>query len=178
VARRQLCWAHLLRQFRGFQDYGPEASAIGRPLELLTETMFHAWHRVRDGTMTRAAFQNLMMRLRECVLMHLHEGVSCPAQRVAGRCSEILELEPALWTFVHIEGIDPTNNAAEHRVRHGVMWRKTSFGTDSPTGSRFVERILTVVTTLRLQGRNVLDYVTEACEASLQGRPSPSLLLG
>jgi transposase len=178
VARRQLCWAHLLRQFRGFQDYGPEASAIGQPLELLTETMFHAWHRVRDGTMTRAAFQKLMTPLRQYVVMHLRAGMSCPAQRVAGRCREILELEPALWTFVDVDGVEPTNNAAEHRVRHPVMWRKTSFGTDSPCGSRFVERILTVVTTLRLQGRNVLDYVTEACEAALQGRPPPSLLPG
>jgi transposase len=178
VARRQLCWAHLLRQFRGFKDYGPEASAIGRPLELLTEAMFHAWHRVRDGTMTRAKFQKLMTRLKKYVLLHLRDGLSCPVQRVAGRCREILTLEPALWTFVYVEGVEPTNNAAEHGVRHGVMWRKTSFGTDSPSGSRFVERILTVVTTLRLQGRNVLDYVTEACEAALQGRSPPSLLPG
>jgi transposase len=117
VARRQLCWAHLLRQFRGFQAYGPEASAIGRPLELLTETMFHAWHRVRDGTMTRSAFQKLMMPLRQYVVMHLRAGMSCPAQRVAGRCREILTLEPALWTFVDVEGVEPTNNAAEHGVR-------------------------------------------------------------
>ena len=178
TARRQLCWAHLLRQFRGFQDHGPEASAIGRPLELLAETMFHAWHRVRDGTMTRRAFQDLMTPLQAYVVMHLRAGVSCPVPRVAGRCREILELEPALWTFVKVAGVEPTNNAAEHRVRHGVMWRKTSFGTDSPCGSRFVERILTVVTPLRLQGRNVLDYVTEACEAALQGRAPPSLLPG
>jgi len=58
------------------------------------------------------------------------------------------------------------------------MWRKTSFGTDSPSGSLFVERILTVVTTLRMQGRNVLDYVASACEAALQGRDAPSLLPG
>jgi transposase len=176
VARRQLCWAHLLRQFRGFQDYGPEASAISRPLELLTETMFHAWHRVRDGTMTRSDFQKLMTPLRQYIVMHLHAGVSCPAQRVAGRCREILTLEPALWTFVDVEGVEPTNNAAEHGVRHPVIWRKISFGTNSPCGSRFVERILTVVTTLRLQERNVLDYVTDACEAALHGRPPPSLL--
>ena len=64
----------------------------------------------------------------------------------------------------------------EHRIRHGVMWRKTSFGTDSPSGSRFVERILTVVTTLRMQRRNVLDYVTAVCEAALHGHAPPSLL--
>lgn len=176
VARRQLCWAHLLRQFRGFQDRGPEARVIGEALELLTETMFHVWRRVRDGTMTRAAFQEFIENLRPHVVSRLREGAACPVQAVAGRCREILELEPALWTFASIEGVEPTNNAAELRLRHGVMWRKTSFGTDSPNGSRFVERILTVVTTLRMQGRNVLDYVTAACDASLQGTPPPSLL--
>jgi transposase len=176
VARRQLCWAHLLRQFRGFQSHGPEAKTIGRALELLTETMFHVWHRVRDGTETRAEFQEFIAKLRDQVVARLQEGAACPVQAVAGRCREILELEPALWTFAYVEGVDPTNNACEHRIRHGVMWRKTSFGTDSPNGSRFVGRILTVVTTLRMQGRNVLDYVTAACEAALQGTQPPSLL--
>ena len=77
-----------------------------------------------------------------------------------------------------VDGVEPTNNAGEHRIRHGVLWRKTSFGTDSPSGSRVVERILTVVTTLRMQGRNVLDHVADACEAVLQGRDAPSLLPG
>jgi transposase len=176
VARRQLCWAHLLRQFRGFQSYGPEAKVIGRALEVLTETMFHVWHRVRDGTEIRTEFQSFIEKLRGHVVARLEEGAECPVQAVAGRCREILALEPALWTFAYVEGVEPTNNAAELRIRHGVMWRKTSFGTDSPNGSRFVERILTVVTTLRMQGRNVLDYVTAACEAALQGTPAPSLL--
>jgi transposase len=176
TSRRQLCWAHLLRQFRGFQDHGPKARAIGQALELLTETMFHTWHRVRDGTSSRAAFQKFIARLRQHVVAQLREGTSCPAQAVAGRCREILELEPALWTFAYVDGVEPTNNAGEHRIRHGVMWRKTSFGTDSPSGSRFVERILTVVTTLRMQQRNVLDYVTAACEAALHGQAPPSLL--
>jgi transposase len=176
VQRRQLCWAHLLRQFLGFQAYGAEASTIGRALELLTETMFHLWHRVREGTMTRKDFQERMEALRSHVVARLHEGRDCSSRAVAGRCREILELEPALWTFVHVEGVEPTNNVGERRLRHGVMWRKTSFGTDSPNGSRFVERILTVVTTLRIQKRNVLDYMAEACEAALHGRPAPSLL--
>ena len=175
VTRRQLCWAHLLRQFRGFKDY-PEAAAIGRALELLTEVMFHQWHRVRDGTMTRTAFGELVEPLKKQVVAWLYEGVSCGVPKVAGRCREILALEPALWTFVHEEGVEPTNNAGERIVRAGVLWRKRSFGTDSPNGSRFVERILTVVATLRLQKRNVLDYATAACEAALHGRPAPSLL--
>jgi transposase len=175
VARRQLCWAHLLRQFRGFQEYR-EAAAIGRGLELLTEVMFHHWHRVREGTLTRAAFEELMEPLKQHVVAWLQEGTSCGVPKVAGRCYEILALSPALWTFVHEEGVEPTNNAGERIVRAGVLWRKRSFGTDSPNGSRFVERIMTVVATLRLQKRNVLDYVTAACEAALHGRPAPSLL--
>lgn len=176
MARRQLCWAHLLRQFRGFQDHGPEAKRIGVALEILTETMFHVWHRVRDGTETRASFQAFMDPLQEQVRGWLLEGQACSVRAVAGRCREILDLEPALWTFVKIEGVEPTNNAGERILRLGVLWRKGSFGTDSPKGSRFVERILTVVTTLRLQKRNVLDYMTEVCDAALHGKPAPSVL--
>ena len=176
VRRRQVCWAHLLRQFIGFQTHGSEGYAIGQALELLTETMFHMWHRVRDGTMTRAEFRDRMKTLREFVDARLREGAACSAGAVAGRCREILTLEPALWTFVEVEGIEPTNNAAERGVRPAVLWRKKSFGTDSPNGSHFVERILTVVMTLRLQKRNVLDYMTAACEAHLRGEAPPSLL--
>jgi len=176
TAHRQLCWAHLLRHFRGFQAHGPEAQRVGSSLELLTEAMFHAWHRVRDGTMTRASFRQFMESLRPHIVAWLREGASCAVPGVAGRCREILGLEPALWTFVFVEGVEPTNNAAERILRPGVLWRKRSFGTDSPNGSRFVERILTVVTTLRLQKRNVLDYVTAACQAAISGHTAPSLL--
>jgi transposase len=110
------------------------------------------------------------------VVARLREGTSCSSSLVGGRCREILALEPALWTFVAFEGVEPTNNFAERILRQGVLWRKGSFGSDSPNGSRFVERILTVVTTLRLQKRNVLDYMTAACEAALHGTTAPSLL--
>lgn len=176
VLRRQLCWAHLLRQFRGFIDFGPEGAAVGRALVLLTEVMFHEWHRVRAGELSRADFQSWMDKLRLHVLAWLKEGETCSASKVAGRCREILELEAALWTFAHVEGVEPTNNLGERALRPSVLWRKGSFGTYSPHGSRFVERILTVVTTLRMQKRNVLDYVTEACEASLRHASPPSLL--
>ena len=176
VSRRQICWSHLLRQFIGFQAYGDEGRAIGEALEILTETMFSAWHRVRDGTMTRTAFRTLANSLRVYIVARLQEGASCTVEAVSGRCREILAVEPALWTFVEVNGVEPTNNAAEQIVRPGVLWRKKSFGTDSPKGSRFVERILTAVMTLRLQKRNVIDYITEACEAALQGKAAPSLL--
>ena len=81
----------------------------------------------------------------------------------------MLAVEPALWTFVRVEGIEPTNNAAERALRHAVLWRKASHGTDSETGSRFVEKILTVVATCRQQGRNVLECLTGCCRAALEG---------
>ena len=88
----------------------------------------------------------------------------------------ILKLEQALWTLVFVEGVEPTNNDAERPLRRAVLWRRRSFGTQSEAGSRFVERMLTTVTTLRQQKRDVLDYLTEACAAAIQGRPPPSLL--
>src|SRR3712207_9120126 len=84
--------------------------------------------------------------------------------------------EEWLWTFVDSEGVEPTNNEAERAERHGVLWRKTSGGTDSPQGSRFVERVLSVVDTCRRQGKKVLDYLTACSESWRQDREPPSLV--
>ena len=106
----------------------------------------------------------------------LRQGTSCAHDKTAGTCRDILKREEALWTFVRVEGVEPTNNLGERQVRHGVIWRKICFGTQSESGSRFAERIMTVVRTLKQQNRNVLDYLTEACDAANWGRPAPSLL--
>jgi transposase len=176
VERRQLCWAHLIRQFVGFQDYGGKAKEYGCALETLAKEMFGLWYRVRDGTLSRPEFQLQMKPMERAVVDLLHACTRLSHKKVAGRAREILLLEPALWTFVRQAGVEPTNNHAERLVRHGVLWRKSSHGTDSDAGSRFVERILTTVATLRLQRRNVLDYLTVACEGALLRRPPPSLL--
>ena len=81
--------------------------------------------------------------------------------------------ETRLWTFVRVEGVEPTNNPAERALRHGVIYRKLSGGTDSVTGSRFVERMLSVVATCRQQGINVLDYLTRCYRAASRRRPRP-----
>ena len=81
-----------------------------------------------------------------------------------------------MWTFVRVEGVEPTNNAAERRLRHAVQWRKTSYGTQSEQGSRFVAHILTVVASCQQQGRNVLAYLTACCQAFHAGRAVPSLI--
>jgi transposase len=93
-----------------------------------------------------------------------------------GTCRDILKRREALWTFVQVDGVEPTNNTAERSIRPGVLWRKSSFGTQSEEGSRFVESMMTVVATLKQQQRNVLEYLTEACDAALRGDAAPSLL--
>jgi len=103
-------------------------------------------------------------------------GAACACAKTASVCAEILAVEASLWTFARVGGIEPTNNAAEREVRHAVCWRKTSFGTDSETGSRFVERILTVLASCRRQGRNVLEFLTTAVTAHRNREPAPTLL--
>lgn len=89
-----------------------------------------------------------------------------------------MKLEGAFWTFVHTPGIEPTNNFGERQIRHAVIWRKGCFGTDSAAGSRFVERMLTTIATLRQQRRNVLEFIAAACSAELTGAAKPSLIPG
>lgn len=117
-----------------------------------------------------------MIRLRREVKAALNEGVRCECRSTRGTCAEMLRLEESLWTFARVAGVPPTNNAAERAERHAVIWRRTSGGTDSARGSRFVERMLTVVATCRQQGRNVLDYLTSCFEAARDGQNAPSLL--
>src|SRR5512137_239274 len=178
VARgmRQLCWAHLIRDFACFAERGGAGGKIGEKLLARAEIMFRWWHRIRDGTLTRRTFQRRMKRLERSVGRLLRKAAVCGDAKIEGMAKEILKHEPALWTFVYAEGVEPTNNAAERALRSAVIWRKVSFGTDSERGSRYVERILTVVTTLKQQHRHALDYLTAACEAALYCRQPPSLL--
>jgi len=174
--RRQLCWAHIKRDFEKLVEAGGELGAIGMALQVRRKRLFKWWHRVRDGTLQRSTFQTYVSPLRAEVRDLLRQGAACPGQKLPGMCAAILKLETALWTFVRVPGVEPTNNEAERVLRHAVIWRKTSFGTQSDQGTTFVERILTAAGSLRLQRRNVLDYLEEACSAALSGAPEPSLL--
>jgi len=174
--RRQLCWAHLKRGFSALAEYQGEAGRIGQELIDQAELMFQWWHRVRDGTLSRSVFRQQMGPLSRQVEALLREGTVCGQKKVQRTCKNILKLQSALWTFVEREDVEPTNNAAERAIRPAVLWRKGCFGTHSAGGSRFAERMMTVAATLKQQGRSVVDYITEVCHASLQGRPLPSLL--
>ena len=173
---RQICWGHLKREFQAFVDRGDPSAPIGEALLAQVDQIFEWWYRVRDGTLARSTFRTYISTVRGQVKTLLRQGQECAHPKTAATCREILKVEPALWTFVRKEGVEPTNNAAERALRHGVLWRKTSFGTQSEAGSRFVERMMTAVATLRQQKRNVLDYLTDACQAALSGEAPPSLL--
>jgi len=117
-----------------------------------------------------------MSPVRREVERLLDAGTRCGVPKTEGPCRDILKRREALWTFVEVEGIEPTNNTAERTIRPGVLWRKGSIGTQSEEGSRFVGSMMTVVATLKQQKRNVLEYLTEACEAALWCEAAPSLL--
>jgi transposase len=176
VRWRQLCWAHVLRDFEAMRGRGGRSEEIGDALLAQAHQMFTWWHRVRQGTLKRSTFRSYMPPLRREVERLLEAGSRCGVSKTVGTCRDILKRREALWTFVQVEGVEPTNNTAERSIRPGVRWRKGSFGTQSEEGSRFVESMMTVVATLKQQQRNVLEYLTAACEAALRGEAAPSLL--
>ena len=174
--QRQLCWAHLKREFVAWSERTGETARIGLALLAVEKQLFALWYRVRDGTLAWADFQVAMLPLMTRVSTLLQEGAAGADAKAQGTCRNLLKREAALWTFVWEPGVDPTNNTAERPLRRAVLWRRRSFGTQSEAGSQFVERILTAVTTLRQQHRDVLDYLTAACAAAICNGPAPSLL--
>ena len=174
--RRQVCWAHLLRDSEALIARGGRSREIGEALHAQARQMCHWWHRVRDGTLAPASFASYLWPIRREVERLLKAGQTCGVSKSDGTCREILKLRQALWTFVRHPEVEPTNNAAERAIRPGLLCRKNSFGTQSAEGSRFVDALMTVVATLKQQHRNILDYLTAACEAALSGEAAPSLL--
>ena len=175
--KRQVCWAHLRRDFQAMIDRRNGGAGIGEDLLTHADILLGQWKRVRDGTLTRAGFRRFYLAwIREEVLALLGRGARCGCAATAGVCRELLAVEPALYTFSAVEGVEPTNNAAERALRHAVCWRKTSYGTDSAAGSRFVERVLTAVATCRQQGRHVLEFLSACARATLHAGSPPSLL--
>lgn len=173
---RQICWAHLVRKFVSFVERKGPVGDLGTHLVLLSRTIIHTWHRVRDGTMSHRKFREHMVGLRVGMENLLEQGVRLDVRGVSGACADILEHRQALWTFVDRDDVEPTNNAAERALRSFVLWRKTSGGSQSERGLKYAARVMTVAQTLRKQRRHVFAYLTQACEAALRGQPAPSLL--
>jgi transposase len=177
IGQRQLCWAHLKRDFQKVLDRGGTTAALGRRGLRIVRDTFKLWHLFRGGGLTRAELQRRLEPVQNRMNLILIEGLFGDPGPVATFCENLHALEDALWTFARVEGVEPTNNHIERLLRKGVLWRKRSFGCSSAAGCRFVERILTVVQTQRLQKRRVLDYLHAALRAHRTGEQSPKLLV-
>jgi transposase len=176
LANRQLCWAHLKRDFQKWLDRGGEGAAVGAAGLAAVKRIFERWRDFRQGAIDRPALAAAIRPARDELQRILETQENCADKRVRCFCRKILAVFPALWTFTRIDGVEPTNNHAERTLRLAVIWRKISFGSHSEGGCRFAERILTVAQTLRLQKRNVMNYLEQALEASRADRAIPSIL--
>jgi transposase len=172
----QWCWAHLKRDFEKMAAASGNAGKVGQKLLDMTHQMFHDWHRYRDGTLTRIGLKRILNRFHGQMYLLLEEGRDCAHAPTAGACASLLSKYDSIWTFKDKPNVKPTNNDAERALRHGVIWKHLSFGTQSDGGSRFVETMLTIVETCRQQKRNPFDYLTKSVARYLQGKkPTPLL---
>jgi transposase len=179
VERLQWCWAHLKRDFQAMIDTGnPRSKWLGERLRHAACELFEHWAEYRAGRISRVALVRRMGPVRRKLERLLLGGMQSGSKDVRGTCRELYEHRERLWTFLHQAGVEPTNNAGERSLRHAVIWRKLSFGTQSAAGSRFVETMLTVIETCRQQGRNVFSFLSAAVESHLAHQPTPSLLPG
>jgi len=176
LAKRQVCLAHLIRDFRRMAEGEEDLRWIGERLHGLLSALFRIWHVHQGGGIDRATLQRWARSIRVRMIRLLDEGARSVGHETPGMCRGILRTEPAIWTFVRIEGVEPTNNIAERAIRPAVISRKTSYGTQSERGSRFVERILTCSATLRQAGRSLSEFINAVAHAVLAGGPAPKLL--
>jgi transposase len=177
LGQLQWCWAHLKRDFQALADSDDGVvKRLGRDLLRPTRELFRLWSRCRDGTLSRAELRRGLAPIRREVEGLLLRGLFSGRAQAGGMCRELYSHRSWLWTFLEQEGVEPTNNNSERALRHAVIWRKLSFGTQSGGGSRFVETMLTVIETCRQQSRSVFTYLTAAVQAHFAQQATPSLL--
>lgn len=177
ILRRQVCWAHLKRNWEKMLERGGKAKEIAQACLQIHERVFEVWHLYRGGGCTWRTMDDRMAPLMLSMLEVLQHGERCRDAKTRRFCARLLAVFPGMWTFVSAEGVEPTNNHAERVQRRAVLWRRRSFGCHSANGCRFVERILTVVQSLRLQKRSVLRFLHDAIAAHRAAQPGPKLLL-
>jgi len=184
LERRQLCWSHLIRDLTAITERPGASAEFGAQLLELQQQLFGHWHRYKDGTIDWPALQQRCRPIRQAfvatlqrvVELGVQRGERTPWTRTVGTCRQILKMADGLWTFLEIEGIEPTNNAAERALRQSVIQRRISHGVQSRQGAICRSRLLTVTTTLRQQGRDVWPFLEQAWVAHHRGGVMPSLL--
>lgn len=176
MARRQVCWAHLIRKFVAFSERDGPAGAIGRELLECASLVFDYWCAFRAGDLTRNELGEWMRPVQLQFEAVLERAADADLGHVSGSCANMLAHREAMWTFVAHEGVEPTNNDAERELRSLVLWRKRSFGSKSERGDRFVARVMSMARTARKQGLDILDFLERTLEAALDRHPAPRLM--
>jgi transposase len=178
LTQRQLCWAHLKRDFQKWLDKGQDTRQLGGDGLAICKQVFALWRRFRKGRLGAEGLRRRAGPLRRRLGQVLAWQMRCCDKKAAEFCRRLRRVQKALWTFVHHPRCaEPTNNHAERMLRMAVLWRKNSFGCHSDAGCRFVERMLTVVQSLRLQGRGVMQFLHQSIQAHRHGLPAPSLIV-
>lgn len=173
---RQACWSHLKRDFTRHSEGLAEQKAFGETGLALTKAVFFAWRRF-DEHQNRGHLQAEIAPI-QTELRTLCERAARKSKRTRFHrvfANNLLKIWPALWTFVVLDTVQPTNNAAERSLRGPVIHRKLSHGTRSKDGERFIERALSASITCRLQGRSLFAYLAELLTAPSRGQPPPTL---
>lgn len=179
ASRHQLCWAHLIRNLRGLGERAGPAKSWSEACLALTNELFKLWHEFKatEAGMSRAELAQRMEPIRAGFKQQLEEGQRLEDGKVKTFSTQLLKFEKRLWVFVSVARVEPTNNQAERALRPAVIWRKTCYGSQSEQGCRFVERMLTTSATCQVQGRNLLDFVSESLKAHWSGQPAPNLFV-
>jgi transposase len=173
--RRQLCWAHLPRNFRKLGLRGGEAAEFAGKGERVCDWVFERWRKFREGSLDREGLKREMSPIQVSFRRLVERGAKSMSKRVAGLSRNLLKLWPSLWTFLD-EPVEITNNAAERALRKAVLWRKGCFGNQSEAGLRYAERILSISATCQQQQVHPLDFVALSIAALRSGKPAPKLL--
>ena len=175
--RHQFCWAHLLRDFQALVDRGGGSARIGKRLKSAGQELIHHWNRLREGQIVRSTFQRHYLRLRDEIVSALEAGSRCRHPQTAELCRTLGNHCYSLFLFAEVDGVAPTNNAAEQSLRRAVIFRKLCFGTERGSGSDVLAATFSVVETCRRLGRDTHDYLHQAIAAHFQNHPAPRLII-
>jgi hypothetical protein len=176
LQRRQLCWAHLRRDFKAHAEGLAAEKEFGEAGLELCEHVFWAWE-VFCHTRDRRELRRTIRRLQRThkPIVRSFAAKRARNKRCRGMARNLLKAWPALWTFAAHKGVEPTNNHAERALRSAVIYRKLSLGSQSEGGELRISRLLSAHTSCRLQRRSLFAYLTDAIAAYARGDPVPLL---
>jgi transposase len=177
--KRQICWAHLKRDFTRLSEKDDKVcSRIGKNLLSCETELFRVWHEFKQLKITRDELLRQSQPIRQRVGEFLEQGsYTDPLLKIARFCKNLLESFNALWTFLSVEQVEPTNNHAERCLRPTVTWRKKYFGTRSDYGSEFVARSASIKMTCQLQSKNTFQFLQQTLQSYFAKKQAPSLLV-